>query len=191
MDELRINLNGLKREKQNQFLVLNSQLQDLQTSLENLRTTVKYEQEEKYHQEDKQKNVLKELSQISVAIKNIYNRCASTMSTAKPTMINNSSSIILGLNNNDMNENHKSNHNININNSNNSRNNGLIINQMIDKNLLIMTEKLDYYLDVMKIRMKDLIDISEEYRKSVVSGTLTSLVVGELRRDASASSALS
>jgi chromosome segregation ATPase len=73
----------LKTERQNQLLVSNSYIQDLQKQLEALRSAVKEETDEKYHLEDKQKNVSRELSQVALGIKNIYARCIATMSNTK------------------------------------------------------------------------------------------------------------
>ena len=64
-------------------MVNNSHIQDLQKRLEALRSTVKEETDEKYHLEDKQKNVSRELSQVALGIKNIYSRCIATMANAK------------------------------------------------------------------------------------------------------------
>lgn len=54
-------------------------MQQLQMTLEHLRASLKHEEEEKALLDDKQKNMARELTQVTLAIKNIYSRCISTM----------------------------------------------------------------------------------------------------------------
>ncbi len=79
MDEFRRKLQSLKTEKQNQLLVSTSELQARQSELERIKLHVKAEEEEKLQREDKKKDISRELSQITQAIRNLYGRCFSTM----------------------------------------------------------------------------------------------------------------
>lgn len=84
VDDLTKGFLALKTESQNHLLVSNSYIQELQSRLESLRSTYKAETDEKYNQEDKQKKLSRELSQITLGIKNIFNRCVTTMVNGKP-----------------------------------------------------------------------------------------------------------
>lgn len=86
VDELRLILQNFKTEKQNQLLVSNSFFQQNQKQLEIVRTHVKREEEEKNHEDDKQKSISRESSQVAQAIKNIFARCLFTMRN-KPVLV--------------------------------------------------------------------------------------------------------
>jgi glucose-6-phosphate-specific signal transduction histidine kinase len=79
VDEFRRNLQTLKTEKQNQLLVSTSIVQDLQAELEKVQLSVKAQEEESLMKEDKKKDISRELSQTTQAIRNLFGRCFNTM----------------------------------------------------------------------------------------------------------------
>lgn len=87
VDKARYMLQVLRVEKQNQLLVSNSLFGQNQKDLEKMRTAVKDEEEEKDIQEDNRKNVSREFSQIVQAIRNLYNRCQTTMKNKVKTPV--------------------------------------------------------------------------------------------------------
>lgn len=87
VDELRVELQSMKTRSQNRLLEKSGQLQAEQKKLEALRSTVNFEEEEKQNLEDRQKNMSRELSQISEAIRNLYSRCMTTMRNKQTTML--------------------------------------------------------------------------------------------------------
>ena len=120
----------LLTEKQNQLLVSNSVLQGHQIELERLKTKVKREEEVKSDLEDKKKDISRETSQITQAIKNIFGRCFSTM-RIKPVF-------------------------------------------MGQKDTTTLYDVLLYELDIINMRMVDLIEISSEYNSSLEGLSLLS-----------------
>lgn len=78
-DDLLRKVQTLKIEKQNQLLVSTSVLQNNQKFLEQIRTEVVVKEAEKDKSEDKKKNVSKELSQTIQGIKNLYQRCYTSL----------------------------------------------------------------------------------------------------------------
>lgn len=78
VDDLSKKLSIMKTEKQNTLLVINSVYQENQHVLETVKEKVKIEERSKNYDEDKTKEVSKELSQISAAIKNVFTRCQSS-----------------------------------------------------------------------------------------------------------------
>lgn len=123
VDEMRRTLQSLTTEKQNQLLVSTSILQAKQNDLEKMRSNVKSEEEEKLHREDKKKDVSRELSQVTQAIRNLFGRCFSTM-RMKP--------VFQG-----------------------------------QKDSATIQEVLDFELDIIHIRIADLIEICNDYRHQV------------------------
>ena len=98
MDEFRKKLGLLKTESQNIILVSTGVMQRYQLQLEKLKNNVKTEEKDKLQRENKAKHVSRDGSQSMQAIKNLFNRCASTM-RVKPVYPGNretaSASIIL------------------------------------------------------------------------------------------------
>eukprot|EP01038_Epipyxis_sp_PR26KG_P007741 gene7741-10518_t len=135
-DEFRKKLQSLHTEKQNQLLVSNSILQSNQKELEKMVIKVKKEEEEKLQLEDKKKDISRELSQISQAVKNIFGRCNITTRTGILPSVT-------------------------------TYNGGSSSTQQQGNNAL--SELLDYNLDVICLRMVDLIEISNEYKVSMDS----------------------
>lgn len=126
-------------EKQNQLLVSNCSIHEYQNKLEGVRSKVKQGEEEKNHLEDRQKDISKELSQVTLAIKNICNRCLATMRSkaiAKPTTASFSAT--------------------------SSSSN----NQTMNRNLVVLSDKLDQQIAVIHARMIDFIDMLKEYPDS-------------------------
>jgi len=78
VDELSRKLSTMKTEKQNTLLVINSVYQENQHVLESMKEKVKIEERAKNYDEDKTKEVSKELSQVASAIKNVFTRCQSS-----------------------------------------------------------------------------------------------------------------
>lgn len=120
MDEFRRKLQSLTTEKQNQLLVSTSILQAKQHELEKMRSNVKSEEEEKLHRDDKKKDISRELSQVTQAIRNLFGRCFSTM-RIKP--------VFQG-----------------------------------QKDTATIQEVLDFELDIIHMRIVDLIEICADYR---------------------------
>jgi hypothetical protein len=75
VDQLRHRYQQLVTESQNQLLVNNSNMNALQKEIENLRAFSKKEEEDKFKNEDKEKDLCRELTQISMATSNIFSRC--------------------------------------------------------------------------------------------------------------------
>jgi chromosome segregation ATPase len=90
LDLISSQLDSLRVDQENQLLVNNSFLQSQQKKLEHALTAGKHAEEEKNRIEDMVKNVSKEVSQVAQSIKNIYNRCQSTMRTPGKESSNNS-----------------------------------------------------------------------------------------------------
>lgn len=118
---MRRTLQSLTTEKQNQLLVSTSVLQAKQNELERMRSNVKSEEEEKLRKDDKKKDVSRELSQVTQAIRNLFGRCFSTM-RIKP--------VFQG-----------------------------------QKDTASIQEVLDFELDIIHIRISDLIEICNDYRQ--------------------------
>ena len=72
-------LMALKTEAQNHLLVSNSFLHSNQKDLEGYRSNVKLEEEETDQVEEKKKDISREFSQVTQAIRNIFSRCQSSM----------------------------------------------------------------------------------------------------------------
>lgn len=142
MDEFRRNLQTLKTEKQNQLLVSTSIVQDLQADLEKVQLSVKAQEEEKLSKEDKKKDISRELSQTTQAIRNLFGRCFNTM-RIKPVFAGH-------------------------------------------KESAGMLEVLDYELDIILLRISDLVEISNEYKFGVDNGGL-SASSGDLRENSTLS----
>jgi seryl-tRNA synthetase len=140
-------LNGLKIEKQNQLLVSNSSIHEYQNKLEGVRSKVKQGEEEKNHLEDRQKDISKELSQVTLAIKNIYNRCLATMTTTRSSVITST-----------MNAGSYA--------ATSSSAYSATGNQTLNKNLLVLSERLDQHIAVIHARMIDFIDMLKEFPDS-------------------------
>jgi hypothetical protein len=160
VDDLAYRLQTLKTETQNKLLVSNSYLHDLQKQLEFLRSKVKEETDEKYHLEDKQKNVSRELSQVALGIKNIFNRCVITMNNTK---LSSFGSIPAG----------SSAANTNNNNKIASAKGGNQNNPAVQTSN-ISPDMLYHNIVVIEGRMKDLIDIIKEYSQSTSEGNYNS-----------------
>lgn len=143
MDTLRTRLHNFKTERQNQILVSNSLIQALQNQLEHKRTAVKEKEEEKYHLEDKQKDVSKELSQVSLAIKNIYSRCVSMMNIATPMLLSSSATSS----------------------TKESSSTGTLAAGLSNKSLVTLAEKIESSILVIHTRTMDLIEITSEYKE--------------------------
>lgn len=79
VNDLRKRLQDLKTDTQNKLLVNNSLFQENQKDLEIKRSKVKIEEEEKARVEDKKKDLSREFSQVTLAIKNIFLRCQTSM----------------------------------------------------------------------------------------------------------------
>lgn len=169
----------MKTEKQNQLLVSNSSIQAYQNQLEQMRSAVKVEEEEKYHMEDKQKNVSKELSQVMLAIKNIFNRCIITMHTQKSSLVSSSSAMLVttgGIGSGTVptlgsNMFHSSSsvafpEGTSLFGTNNTNMSTMNLVTMTNKALIQLSEKLDQSLAVIHERMMDLQEIIREYPAS-------------------------
>ena len=66
---------------QNKSLVGNSVIHQYQTKLEETRESAQSVETEKYHLEDKKKDVSRDYSQVAQAVKNLYTRCQATTRT--------------------------------------------------------------------------------------------------------------
>lgn len=141
MDEFRRNLQSLKTEKQNQLLVSTSIVQDQQAELEKIQSNVKAQEEEKLMKEDKKKDISRELSQTTQAIRNLFGRCFTTM-RIKPVFAGH-------------------------------------------KDSTSVLEVLDYELDIILMRISDLVEISNEYKFSMENGLSASS--GDLKENSTAS----
>jgi hypothetical protein len=141
VDEFRRNLQTLKTEKQNQLLVSTSIVQDLQAELEKVQLSVKAQEEESLMKEDKKKDISRELSQTTQAIRNLFGRCFNTM-RIKPVFAGHKDSTSL-------------------------------------------LEVLDYELDIILLRITDLIEISNEYKFGADNGLSASS--GDLRENSTMS----
>lgn len=141
MDEFRRNLQTLKTEKQNQLLVSTSIVQDLQAELEKVQLSVKEQEEENLMKEDKKKDISRELSQTTQAIRNLFGRCFTTM-RIKPVFAGH-------------------------------------------KDTPTLLEVLDYELDIIHMRIADLVEISNEYKMGVDSGLSASS--GDLKENSTMS----
>ena len=126
MDDFRKNLQSLKTEKQNQLLVSTSIVQDQQAELEKIQSNVKGQEEEKLMKENKKKDMSRELSQTTQAIRNLFGRCFTTM-RIKPVFAGH-------------------------------------------KDTASVLEVLDYELDIILLRISDLVEISDEYKFSLENG---------------------
>ena len=71
----------LKTAMQNKSLVGNSVIHQYQTKLEETRESVRTVETEKYHLEDKKKDVSRDYSQVAQAVKNLFTRCQATIRT--------------------------------------------------------------------------------------------------------------
>lgn len=80
-DEFRMKLQALKTAMQNKSLVGNSVIHQYQTKLEETRESAQSVEAEKYHLEDKKKDVSRDYSQVAQAVKNLYTRCQATTRT--------------------------------------------------------------------------------------------------------------
>lgn len=145
VDEFRKNLQSLKTEKQNQLLVSTSIVQDQQAELEKIQSNVKAQEEEKLMKEDKKKDISRELSQTTQAIRNLFGRCFTTMRT-KPVFAGH-------------------------------------------KDSAGMIEVLDFELDIILLRISDLVEISQEYKFSLENGTIggSGASIGDLKENSTAS----
>lgn len=141
MDEFRRNLQTLKTEKQNQLLVSTSIVQDLQAELEKVQLGVKAQEEENLMKEDKKKDISRELSQTTQAIRNLFGRCFNTM-RIKPVFAGH-------------------------------------------KDTPTLLEVLDYELDIIHMRIADLVEICNEYKTGVESGLSASS--GDLKENSTIS----
>jgi len=86
-EEFRVKLQALKTEMQNKSLVGNSVIHKYQKILEDKREFSQSEETEKFHLEDKRKDISRDYSQVAQAIKNLYTRCLATART-KTSMVN-------------------------------------------------------------------------------------------------------
>lgn len=125
VDEFRKRLQSLKTEKQNQLLVSTSIVQEHQDELERIQLSVKSQEEDKLMVEDKKKDISRELSQVTQALRNLYGRCFNTM-RIKPVFFGQQK-----------------------------------------ESATNVSEILDYELDIILLRIKDLVEISEEYKQSL------------------------
>lgn len=127
VDEVRRKLQSLKTEKQNALLVSTSVLQANQSELEKIRQRAKQEEEEKLTREDKKKDISRELSQITQAIRNLFGRCFSTM-RIKPVFAG-------------------------------------------QKETASISDLLDFELDIIHLRIADLIEIAADYRAAAAESS--------------------
>jgi hypothetical protein len=141
VDEFRRNLQSLKTEKQNQLLVSTSIIQDQQAELEKIQMSVKAQEEEKLNKEDKKKDISRELSQTTQAIRNLFGRCFTTM-RIKPVFAGH-------------------------------------------KDSASVLEVLDYELDIILMRISDLVEISNEYKYGMENGMSASS--GDLKENSTMS----
>lgn len=183
VDNLTYRFQLLKTERQNQLLVSNSYIQDLQKQLEHLRSTAKLEMDEKNHLEDKQKNVSRELSQVGLGIRNIYNRCIATMVNTKLSSFGPAGGVGGGSS-------------ITVNNTSSSGGGGggggiggggTGTMGSGGGALAALIESLDHNIEIMHGRMVDLLEITREY-KADSSGTSAGGVGGYDLRDGSTAS---
>ena len=100
LDDMRSQLQSLRVHQENQLLVNNSFLQAQQKELERVIGSAKHEEDEKNRFEDMVKQVSKEVSQVVQSIRNIYNRCQSTMRT--PGKMSTSQNFTVALLNNNL-----------------------------------------------------------------------------------------
>lgn len=133
MDAFRKKLQSLTTEKQNQVLVSTSQLQAHQSELERTKLRVKSEEEEKRQREDKKKDISRELSQITQAIRNLFGRCFSTM-RIKP----------------------------------------VFHGQQQHKESASAFELLEFELDIIHLRIADLLEIARDYKQAVADASTSS-----------------
>lgn len=144
VDEFRKNLQSLKTEKQNQLLVSTSIIQDKQADLEKIQSNVKTQEEDRLMKEDKKKDISRELSQTTQAIRNLFGRCFTTMRT-KPVFAGH-------------------------------------------KESASMVDVLDFELDIILLRISDLVEISNEYQYSLENGTTSGgASLGDLKENSTAS----
>lgn len=101
-------------------------MQDLQAELEKIQSNVKAQEEEKLNKEDKKKDISRELSQTTQAIRNLFGRCFTTM-RIKPVFAG-------------------------------------------QKDSTSMLEVLDYELDIILLRISDLVEICNEYKFAAENG---------------------
>jgi hypothetical protein len=141
VDEFRKKLQSLKTEKQNQLLVSTSVVQDQQAELEKIQSSVKGQEEEKLSKEEKKKDISRELSQTTQAIRNLFGRCFTTM-RIKPVFAGH-------------------------------------------KDATSLMEVLDYELDIILLRITDLVEISNEYKFSLENNNSASL--GDLKENSTTS----
>ena len=170
VDEFRKNLSSIKTEKQNQLLVNTSIIQDLQNEYEKIQQHVKEKEEENIQKENKKKDISRELSQTTQAIRNLFGRCFNTM-RIKPVFTTNTGTIVTPS---------QQQHNTT---NNNTTNNNTTNNK---ENSTSMLEILDYELDIILMRISDLVEISNEYKYAVENG-LTSSSSMDLRENSTIS----
>ena len=120
MDDFRRKLQSMKTEKQNQMLVSTSIIQEQQDGLERIKSYSKSQEEEKLQKEGKKKDMSKELSQITAAIRNLFVRCFNTM-RIKPVFAG-------------------------------------------QKDSATLSELLDFELDIILMRISDLVEISNDFK---------------------------
>lgn len=78
-DSIRTKLFEFRVEKENQILIGNNQCQAQREALDRIRQEVSSEEEKKDSLEDKKKDLSRELSEVTSSIKNMYQRCQSTI----------------------------------------------------------------------------------------------------------------
>ena len=93
IDGLRGELSTLTAQHTNQMLVQNSLMNSFQKQVENLRADNKNRADGKERQDDEKKNADRESGQVMLAVRNLYMRCVSTLSTSKVQVLGEPSDI--------------------------------------------------------------------------------------------------